>query len=190
MLLWQDVDKSLANAVLKKLKHHTWYLNQEYIPLSLFSDLISDRQKSQIATRLLEIQPKQSENYQYGHPTEVDLPTNRREGLSLELLDFIGNGSNFLFDVLNFDRSWLNLHVSEWKNSESYRCMEDFVHHLKTTNEAAERGVKMISDFANSLTKNETERQALLQVVQCHRRYHPGQKKSSFKSEQPNPFDL
>ena len=81
-----------------------------------------------------------------------------------------------MFDILNFDRNFLTLHVSEWNNSDSYKEMKDFVHHMKVTNECAERGIKLISDFANSLTKNETERQALLQVVQCHRRYHPGQK--------------
>ena len=92
--------------------------------------------------------------------------------------------------ILNFDRSFLTLHVSEWEKSESYNSMKDFVHHLKVTNEAAERGIKMISEYANCLTKSESERQAILQVVQCHRRYHPGQKKSNFSCEKPNPFDL
>ena len=112
MLNWQAIDKPLANAVLKKLSKHTWYMNMEYIPLALFSDLISDRQKSQLATRLLEIEPKQHEFYQTGHPTEVDLPKSKSDGLKLELIDFIGEGSNFMFDILNFDRNLLTMHVS------------------------------------------------------------------------------
>ena len=148
----------------------------EYLPL--FSSLISDRQKSQIATRLLEIESKRLEFYQIRQPSNVDLPKTKSDGLKLDLIDFIGEGSNFIFDVLNFDRNFLSLHVSEWNNSDSYNEMKDFVYHLKVTNESAERGIKLISDFANSLTKNETERQALLQVVQCHRQYHPLVKKN------------
>ena len=58
--------------------------------------------------------------------------------------------------------------------------MKEFVKHLKTTNDTAERGIKLISDYAQLITKNEDQKQALLQVVQEHRRLHPGQKKSNF----------
>ena len=96
-------------------------MNMVYLPLALFSDLISDRQKSQIATKLLEIEPKQPEFYQIGRPTEFDLPQTKRDGLKLELIDFIGEKGNFMFDVLNFDRSWLTLHSHDWNDSDSYK---------------------------------------------------------------------
>ena len=38
----------------------------------------------------------------------------------------------------------------------------------------------MISDYAQTITKDESQRQALLQVVQEHRKLHPGQSKSDF----------
>ena len=47
-------------------------------------------------------------------------------------------------------------------------------------NDTAERGIKMISDYAQTITKDESQRQALLQVVQEHRKLHPGQSKSDF----------
>ena len=108
-----------------------------------------------------------------GHPTEVPLPTDRTEGLALNLLDFIGEGSMFMFDVLEFDKSWLSLHVNDWDTSESFKEMKDFTKYLKTTNECAERGIKLISDYAHSLTKNDKEKEDLLQVVQAHRHFHP-----------------
>ena len=37
---------------------------------------------------------------------------------------------------------FLNLHVTEWENNESFREMKDFVKYLKVTNEPAERGIK------------------------------------------------
>ena len=47
-------------------------------------------------------------------------------------------------------------------------------------NDTAEMGIKMISDYAQTITKDESQRQALLQVVQEHRKLHPGQSKSNF----------
>ena len=47
-------------------------------------------------------------------------------------------------------------------------------------NDIAERGIKMISDYAQTITKDESQRQALLQVVQEHGKLYPGQSKSDF----------
>ena len=188
MLNWQAHDQSLALAVLNKMKRHTWYLNQEFVPLSLFSNLLTDRQKGKIATALNQFQSKPIENYALGHPTEVPLPIDKNEGLNLEIVNLIGDGSMFLFHVLQFDRSFLNLHVSEWYKNDSFKEMENFVKFMKVTNESAERGVKLVSDFANTLTKTDSQRTDLLQVVQAHRKFHPVQKKSNFIDIESNLF--
>ena len=96
----------------------------------------------------------------------------------------------FKFDVLQFDRQLLNLYVSEWKDSESFKEMQNFVKHLKTTNETAEHGIKLVSDFANTLTKSDSERQNILQVVQAHCSFHPEQKKSNFINIQTDLFQF
>ena len=46
-------------------------------------------------------------------------------------------------------------------------CCE-FVHSTKVTNDVAERGVAMIQTFTNTVTKNETELQWLLQEVEAN----------------------
>ena len=46
---------------------HPWYLNQEYAALSLFSKNVSDKEKSEIAKELLEIDINQVE-YGMGQP--------------------------------------------------------------------------------------------------------------------------
>ena len=163
-------------------------MNQEFVPLSLFSNLLTDRQKGKIATALNQFQSKPIENYALGHPTEVPLPIDKNEGLNLEIVNLIGDGSMFLFHVLQFDRSFLNLHVSEWYKNDSFKEMENFVKFMKVTNESAERGVKLVSDFANTLTKTDSQRTDLLQVVQAHRKFHPVQKKSNFIDIESNLF--
>ena len=44
--------KSVANAVIEKLRRHTWFMNMEYAPLSLFSSKVDDKEKVAIAQNL------------------------------------------------------------------------------------------------------------------------------------------
>ena len=50
------------------------------------------------------------------------------------------------------------------------------------TNDKAERGIKMITDFNTSLVKDPNERQKLLQVVEYHRSKVHDAKKSRVKA--------
>ena len=80
--------------------------------------------------------------------------------------------------------------MKDWNSSNDFQQMNEFVKYLKTTDECAERGVKLISDFAHYITKNETEKQQLLQVVQAHRSFHPGQSKANFLEKESNLFKV
>ena len=44
--------------------------------------------------------------------------------------------------------------------------MKDFVDHLIVYNDPAERGIKLISDYAQSFTQNETDRQHFFQGIE------------------------
>ena len=46
--------------------------------------------------------------------------------------------------------------------------MEKFARSVKLTNDIAERGVKLISDYSDKLTKDSEERKKLVMVVQNH----------------------
>ena len=74
------------------------------------------------------------------------------------------------------------------KKNESFREMKDFVKYLTVTNEPAERGIKLVSDFSNTITKNNTQRGNIIQVVQAHWRFDPKLKKSNFVSVESNIF--
>ena len=57
--------------------------------------------------------------------------------------------------------------------------MENWVRNLKVTNDTAERGVKLVSDFSKILTKDPEDLQNVLQVVEQHRREVPDVKKTT-----------
>ena len=174
MLEFEKIDKRVSKAVTEKLKMHTWYLNQEYVPFSLFSDLVSEEEKFEIAQKLLKTKPPRS--YEFGYPEVVqDLDEDYR------LSDSVFSGSYFLFDRLGFEKKWLSKPVREWKSDVGFLEMEEFVKNLLVTNDTAERGIKFIQDYAEILTKDTKERQDILQVVEKHREEIPDVKKETLK---------
>ena len=85
-----------------------------------------------------------------------------------------------LFTVLTSLDFLKNGLVAQWSSFESFLEMKEFAKTVKITNDTAERGVKIISDYAQTITKNESQRQFLLQLVQEHRKLNPGQSKTNF----------
>ena len=81
--------------------------------------------------------------------------------------------------VLNTDLAWLSMDPEEWEGDESYRNTKEFVRTVKVTNDVAERGVKMASDYATLLTKDDTMRAWILQGVEKSRRTYPDFKKET-----------
>ena len=179
MLIFDDYDSEVAQAVLEKICRHTWYMNQEFSPLNLFSEKVNDKTKSKIALKLSKI--KSPKSYGLGQPSVVPIGTDR-DGLEYCVSDFVGDGSLFIFDNLKFGKDWLQKPISSWKNNPSYLEMERFVKTLLVCNDPAERAVKLMSDYSNILTKNSKERQDILQLVEAHRKEQSDTNKSTLFS--------
>ena len=60
------------------------------------------------------------------------------------------------------------------------------VENLRVVNDTAERGVKLIQDFNILLTKNEEQKQFVLQAVDECRRLYPDVKKSPLSKDLPS----
>ena len=82
-----------------------------------------------------------------------------------------------MFDILKMSRDWLALPPAKWDTNQDYIVFRDFVRTLKVTNDCAERGVKLATDYSKSLTKDSKERSKIYQVVEAERRAKPDAKK-------------
>ena len=89
------------------------------------------------------------------------------------LKSLLGPESHMLFRNLNIRRDWLAKPVNQWAADEDFQVAEKFVRTVKVVNDAAERGVKLISDFATIITTDEQQRAWLLQGVEQHRKLFP-----------------
>ena len=96
------------------------------------------------------------------------------------LPDLVDESSWLIFSCLQMsDPAWLSLPVAAWREDPAYCEGKKVIQGLKVTNDVAERGVKLIQDFASSVTAQETQLQQLLLVVEKHRKELSDFKKSS-----------
>ena len=61
---------------------------------------------------------------------------------------------------------------------------------MLVTNDAAERGIKITSDYINILTKDSAEKQNVLQTVEYTRRKMSNNRKSTIQDSYHNDFDM
>ena len=83
MLKYKKYDSEVANAALDKFLNHTWYLNQELVPFSLFSKNVSDREKAEIAKKLTKVIPPKK----YAMEVKSKELLNSEKRISLEYLN-------------------------------------------------------------------------------------------------------
>ena len=77
--------------------------------------------------------------------------------------------SRSFFRTTAIDDSFLDIPVDECPENQSYRIACEFVNNLVCVNDSAERGVALIQNFNSTITKDEEQKQFLLQVVEKHR---------------------
>ena len=61
-----------------------------------------------------------------------------------------------LFSIMKVDHKWLVKYPKEWDEDPDYMKIKEFVRTVKTVNDCAERGVKMITDYAAVRTNDES----------------------------------
>ena len=144
------IDGELSDTALNVLRRHLWFLTQEVVVFSLFSNKLSIDEKSRIAAQLLTFPVP--DHIECGQPEFPDLLE------KTQFVDLIGPKSWFMFK-LKVGYGWLSKSVELWKVDPDFKTVENFVQTVKTTNDTAERAVKLMTDYAQILTKNEDMKQ-------------------------------
>ncbi|KAK0053263.1 hypothetical protein Bpfe_017194 [Biomphalaria pfeifferi] len=148
----------------------TWDKNSCHL---LFSDLVSAEVKKRMASCLITASEHETSS-------ERSIKYTGKEELGDKKLDyFIETRPHFFFQVLNLDKSFLNLPVEQWPQLETYQHAKVVAHSLKVVNDSAERSIALATNFNKSLTKKENEKQYLYQVVESHRKQYPDAKKAT-----------
>jgi len=94
---------------------------------------------------------------------------------NLKLSSFATVKTKVLFDKLKICTSFFEVEPDKWKGNQAYSDGLIKVKNLMVVNDVAERSVKMFEDFNKIITKNEEDKQFLLQVVEANRKAIPTQ---------------
>ena len=168
----EQVDSEVAEFALKAMKRHLYYLTQENVIMSLFSNRLDDDQKSRIASRLLTFpKPEEFKAEKPTPPTLLDMNT------TLEAL--VGEKSWTIFQVLGVKTDWLEHGPSKWSEDSQFCEVRDWVRTAKVVNDSCERAIKMVQDFCNTLTSDSFIRRGLLKAVNSSREQFPDFRKKT-----------
>lgn len=78
---------------------------------------------------------------------------------------FINSNSLQFFTRFNIDTSFLQLDSTEWLKDPGYIRGLEIVKNLRVVNDTAERAVKLCEQYIHILSRNEDEKQYVIQIV-------------------------
>lgn len=151
---YEEIDFEIANAALRAHKRHLWYLSDELIILSLFSDKVSNEDKANMIAQMTPNVGERTEN-SIKHSREIDDIQN------IELYHFISPRSGFLFERLELDVDFLNENPDDWNEMESFKnAKQKILDLIIVVNDSAERAIRM---GANAITNQKVQSEERLQ---------------------------
>ena len=172
--------QEIAARVTNSMKRHCWYLTEELLPLCLCSKHVKPEEKERLALRLFQI---------YRRIMQVELMLQKPQFPVVfeetKLYDLLGERSTILFNRLQFtveDIQFLRYFCTKWPQYESYLRLERTVSSLKVVNDAAERGIRLLEEYKDILTKDFGQRNLIMQCVEESRKNLPNFKKSTLST--------
>ncbi|ESO02818.1 hypothetical protein HELRODRAFT_174241 [Helobdella robusta] len=171
--------KNVASAATKKLKNHLWYLGTEMVWLSLFSNKVANAEKQLIVEAMTAVDSDWSVRGVKYPATELE------QVKSKPLHDLVSGTSRAALLSLGMDVAILReTEPDSWNDLPLFQKVANVVKSLKVVNDTAERTVALMTNFNQSITKNKTELQKLIQVVEDNRIRIPDSSKRTLASAQ------
>jgi hypothetical protein len=170
----------ISSAALNTLRRHLWYLSQELVPLGIFSDFVTLDTKRTMAEKLKLVLRSKSSQRHTRYTGQDDL-------CNVELDHFIGPASELFFKTLRINTEFFKHDALIWPQQASFQDALRKAQALRVVNDCAERGIALATQFNSTLTRQEEEKQFVLQMVEAHRKRFPNAKKSIiFRSNAAN----
>lgn len=179
IICYKEIDAQVSESALYAFKKHLWYLTEESVPMMLFSTKVNEADKEAMVKKLLSSKtaswPSNRYGTGYGKPTFPDIEHSIYVPV-IKYDELVGSDSWYFFKIMNIDTAFLSKPVATWITDETFLDATEVVKSLMVTNDCAERGVKLTSDFIGA-SRLEGNFQNMLQVVEYERNKTPNQRK-------------
>ncbi|CAH1099836.1 unnamed protein product [Psylliodes chrysocephalus] len=96
---------------------------------------------------------------------EKDVPNLFDHGLE----QFVNPSSISFFLKLGLGTSWLKDDCENWQENINYQVCLNAVNNLPVVNDVAERGVKLMQEYNDLFTKDEDQKQFIIQILDDYR---------------------
>ncbi|KAL4100680.1 hypothetical protein QTP88_020714 [Uroleucon formosanum] len=175
IILYEVIDEQISKSALKKMCGHLWYLTPEATSLAFFDDKVSSQ------TKIKMVKAMQSRDIESEANKRIILKPNEiYDYANKDINDFRSIQSSNFFNRFGIPMNFLDLDPKLWNENDQYKKSKELVNNINVVNDIAERGVKLIEDYNKLLTKNEDQKQYLLQVVSEYRQQFPDCKKALY----------
>ena len=144
------------------MRNHLWYLTGQMTPLALCDSGLTSDEREELAREILK-QPREEVK-----PGKPKFPVMVWSDTRPSLAYFVTPDSWLIFQLLDLSGEWLVVPCHLWSNFAEYRKLEEFCLGMPCTNDSAERGCHLITEFMNQV-HSEDARQDLVQCVQYWR---------------------
>ena len=126
------------------LNRHTWYLTEELLPLSLFDVRQPLESRTVLASKIGQLAPG---------GIDIQKPTLPTIDQKSELVDFIGERSTLLFDLLEFPVEFL--HRADWQLQPEFSRIQTTLKNLSPLNDSCERALGLVTGLNTNITRDE-----------------------------------
>ena len=177
LIKYREINARVSQAASSKLLGHLWYISEDLAALSFFDDTVLNDVKLKMVHAV-----KEREGAAIVRK-RVHIKNDDRETLlQKDISDYVTKKSLFLFRQYNLPYDFLAVSPESWTTNTAYnKCMK-ILEKLTVVNDTAEREVALAEDFNLLLTKDEDQRQYLLQAVKFHMKLYPTCQKEKLAS--------
>lgn len=171
------LNKDLVPLIVEKMSRHLWYLQEETVGLAFFDDSIPTIIKDEMRERLRlgdEDWEEDETVAQNGHRV-VDHPeVITKTYLTKKFSHFVNPNTMNFFTRFDIPTEFLFEPSSEnWSSHPSYKVGYKIVEELKVTNDTAERSVQRMAEYVGIITKEDSEYQELVVLVDEYHKNYP-----------------
>ena len=166
-------DKLMSKATATVFGRHLWYLGERLVPLAFFDDEVT------LATKRDMVKALREEEGAEDPPRRANVELTVASVSNKTVANFVTTGSASFFALLGLETDFLSKDPAYWEEEPSYNAASRRIKSLHVVNDFAERGVALMQEFNLALTKDEGQKQFLLQVVEDHRRRFSNANKST-----------
>lgn len=171
---YSKINVDVSNIIIKKISNHLWYLADESIGLSFFDEKVTVEEKRKMVAAL----NKQQAECKRFIANEVEI---KRDFLNKSVSDFVSSNTLTFFHRFDICTEFLTIDPANWSENDDYN--DGFVkcRSIRVVNDAAERFVQLFGGYNLLLTKEESQKQYIMQVVKEYETKHPSAKKYDLK---------